>query len=341
MQSYTPRNILVTGGCGFIASHLVNTLVEKYPQYNIINIDKIDTCSSERNCERSAKCPNYKFIKGDITSTDLLNYVLKNEAIDTVIHAAAQSHVDSSFGNSFTFTHNNVYGTHVLLESCKQYGGVRRFIHVSTDEVYGSCDDERKHEESATNPTNPYAASKAAAESIVRGYINSFKFPAIITRGNNVYGPGQYVEKLIAKMTIRLLRNRKCCIHGDGSNRRHFLHVSDTVSAFDTILHRGTLGETYNIGSPDEFKNIDVVRKMIGLLKPGCDEDDWIEYVHDRSFNDTRYFLTYEKLTSLGWHPKVNFDEGLASTVQWYRSIQPETYWSSKAVHAIEPHPIG
>lgn len=252
--------ILITGGCGFIGSHLVNHLVTKYPDYFVVNLDKLDVCSSTKNVSQVESLHNYKFVQGDIASADLVNYILESERIDTIVHMASQSHVDASFGNSFSFTHNNVYGTHVLLEAAKK-AAVHKFVHVSTDEVYGSCDDQ-KTESSATNPTNPYSASKAAAESIVRGYINSFDFPAIITRGNNVYGSNQYVEKLIPKFACRLLCDQKCCIHGDGTNRRHYLHVTDAVAAFDLILHKGVVGETYNIGSTDEFTNRQIAEKL-------------------------------------------------------------------------------
>lgn len=331
--------ILITGGSGFIASHLVTHIVKKYPDYFIVNLDKLDTCSSIHNNDDVKNASNYKFIKGDITSADLMNYVLESEKIDTIIHAAAQSHVDASFGNSFTFTHNNVYGTHVLLEAAKN-ANIKKFIHVSTDEVYGSCDDDRKCETSATNPTNPYSASKAAAESIVRGYINSFDFPAIITRGNNVYGPNQYVEKLIPKFINRLLRNEKCCIHGDGSNRRHYLHVLDTVSAFDLILHKGVIGETYNIGSPDEFTNMEVAKKLIKLIKNEDNAEKWIEYVPDRAFNDSRYFLTFEKLSRLGWNPTHSFHDELKNVIDWYKTIDILKHWSQKALIALQPHNI-
>jgi len=337
MQTKKMR-ILVTGGCGFIASHLVNLLVEKYPDYKIINLDKLDVCSSLKNCEKSQQKPNYKFVKGNICSPDLVNYVLKTENIDTIIHAAAQSHVDSSFGNSLSFTQNNIVGTHVLLESAYAIG-IKRFLHISTDEVYGNCDGERKTESSSTNPTNPYSASKAAAESLVQGYINSFDFPAIISRGNNVYGPYQYTEKLIGKMTSRLKMNRPCCIHGDGSNKRHFLHVEDAVSAIDIILHHGKVGEIYNMGSKDEFTNIDLVKKIINIMKPGEDPQNWIEFVKDRPFNDVRYYLTYDKLSALGWVQKKDFNTGLLETIDWYKSISPEKYWSPESLLSLEAHP--
>ena len=327
--------ILVTGGSGFIASHLIDHLVTNYPQYHVVNFDKLDVCSSTHNNQTVQHAANYKFVKGDITSSDLLTHLLSSERIDTIIHAAAQSHVDASFGNSLTFTHNNVYGTHVLLEAAKN-SNIRRFIHVSTDEVYGSCDENCKTELCATNPTNPYAASKAAAESIVRGYMNSFKFPAIITRGNNVYGQRQYVEKLIPKFIMRLFDNKKCCIHGDGSNRRHYLHVLDTVAAFDIILHKGIVGETYNIGSVDEFTNIQIAEKLVRLIK-NDDVKSWIEFVPDRAFNDSRYYLTFKKLSHLGWSPKHSFDDSLSDVIEWYKNIDMTSYWSIQANLALNP----
>ena len=335
---YIPQNILVTGGCGFIGSHLVNTLVKKYPQYNIITLDKLDACSSLKNCSESMKYSNFKFIQGDICSTNLVNYILKNEKIDTIIHVAAQSHVDTSFGNSLLFTQNNVLGTHVLLESSHRHG-IKRFVHISTDEVYGNCDGDIKTEESLTNPTNPYSASKAAAENIVQGYINSFNFPAIITRGNNVYGTQQFVEKLIPKMTTRLKHNTKCCVHGDGMNKRHFLHVSDTVSAFDLVLHNGQNGNVYNIGSPYEFTNLQVVKKIIEIVKPGENPEDWIEFVADRPFNDVRYYLSYKKLTELGWEPRIDFENGLNDTVKWYMCTNVEEHWDKECILSLDAHP--
>jgi dTDP-glucose 4,6-dehydratase len=258
-DNYSPKNILVTGGAGFIASHVVIQLVQQFPHYNIVCFDKLDYCSSVENLNSVKDKPNYKFIKGNILSADLLKYVFESEKIDTIIHAAAQTHVDNSFGNSFTFTENNVMGTHVLLETAKTHG-IRRFIHVSTDEVYGSSyeDDPRHVESDALEPTNPYAATKAAAENIVKSYYRSFKLPVIITRGNNVYGPHQYPEKLVPKFTRRLLKGLPCCIHGDGSNSRHFIYVEDVAAAFITILHKGIVGETYNIGCEEEYTNLDV-----------------------------------------------------------------------------------
>jgi len=236
---------------GFIASHVVIRLVKEHPDCNIVNFDMLDYCSCLANLAEVATLPNYKFIKGDITSSDLVSYVLKEQNIDTIMHFAAQTHVDNSFGNSFQFTHNNIYGTHVLLEAAKMYGGIKRFIHVSTDEVYGegeSHETEPMNEGHILEPTNPYAATKAGAEFLAKSYRRSFGLPLIITRGNNVYGPHQYPEKLVPKFINQLLRGRCVTLHGDGSNTRNFLYVKDVARAFETILFKGKEGEIYNIG---------------------------------------------------------------------------------------------
>jgi UDP-glucose 4,6-dehydratase len=337
---FTPQNILVTGGAGFIASHIVIQLVKRFPQYNIVNFDKMDYCSSLRNLSSIEDMPNYKFIKGNIMSADLVKYVLETEKIDTIIHAAAQTHVDNSFGNSFAFTENNVMGTHVLVETAKTCN-IRRFIHVSTDEVYGSSYDEepRRVETDVLEPTNPYAATKAAAENIVKSYWHSFKMPIIITRGNNVYGPHQYPEKVVPKFIRRLLAGKPCCIHGDGSNSRHFIFVEDVAAAFVKILHNGVVGETYNIGCEEEYTNMEVAEKLVSAVHPDTkDVGKYIEHVEDRAFNDVRYFINSTKLHSLGWKPEVEFSEGLKRTVAWYKTV-PQDWWEIGTDSALAPHP--
>jgi len=338
---YTPRNIMVTGGAGFIASHVVIQLVKQFPQYKIINFDKLDYCSSLRNLGEIQDAPNYKFIKGNLLSADLIKYVLETEQIDTIIHAAAQTHVDNSFGNSFTFTENNVMASHVLIEAAKVHG-IKRFIHVSTDEVYGSSYDEdpRRVESDALEPTNPYAATKAAAEQIVKSYYHSFKMPVIITRGNNVYGPHQYPEKVIPKFVRRLLNGLPCCIHGDGSNSRHFIYVGDVANAFITILHQGVIGETYNVGTETEYSNIEVAERLVKALKPEASNvRDHITFVEDRAFNDVRYYISSDKLHTLGWSPKVTFEEGLQKTIDWYAKVSKD-WWSIGTDSALAAHPV-
>ena len=338
--TYTPKNILVTGGAGFIASHVVIQLVQKFPQYKIVNFDKLDYCSSLSNLNEVKDAPNYKFIKGNILSADLVKYVLETEQIDTIIHAAAQTHVDNSFGNSFTFTQNNVMGTHVLVETAKTHG-IKRFIHVSTDEVYGSSYDEdpRRVESDVLEPTNPYAATKAAAENIVKSYYRSFNLPVIITRGNNVFGPHQYPEKVIPKFVRRLLKGLPCCIHGDGSNSRHFIYVGDVARAFITILHNGGVGETYNIGCETEYTNIEVAERLVRALKPNCSNPrDHIEFVADRPFNDVRYYISSEKLMKLGWKEEVTFEDALQKTIDWYAKV-PGDWWDIGTDSALAAHP--
>jgi len=306
-NDYIPQNILLTGGAGFIASHAAILLTKKYPHYNVIVYDKLDYCSCLANLDEVRRFKNFKFVKGDICSPDLVSYVLAEENIDTVMHFAAQTHVDNSFGNSFNFTQSNVYGTHVLLESAKNHKGTRRFIHVSTDEVYG---------EGETFETE---AMKEEAEFLVKSYHRSFKLPCVITRGNNVYGPHQFPEKIIPKFTNQLLRGRKVTLHGDGSNTRNFLYVEDVARAFEIILHKASPGMILNIGGRNEISNLDVAKKLIGILGREEDADELIEFVPDRRFNDLRYTINSQKLHELGWTEEMPWDEGLATTVEWYK----------------------
>lgn len=296
-------------------------------------------CSCIENLDGVKDLPNYKFICGNICSSDLVNYVLKAEEIDTVMHFAAQTHVDNSFGNSFQFTQNNIMGTHVLLESAK-IAGIKRFIHVSTDEVYGeqkldqaAMDEEQVNQEPISDtaiksviifcqvlePTNPYAATKAGAEFLAKSYHRSFGMPIIITRGNNVYGPHQYPEKLIPKFINQLMRGNKVTMHGTGANTRNFLYVEDVARAFEVILFKGTVGNIYNIGGTNERQNIEVARDLIRLL--GYSQPDtMMQFVEDRAFNDLRYHINSDRLYDLGWRECVSWEEGLATTVKWYQS---------------------
>jgi len=337
-EEYKPKNILVTGGAGFIASHVCIRLVQKYPDCKIVNFDMVSYCSCEENVSSIVgDSPNYKFVKGDITSSDLVTYVLKEEEIDTIMHFAAQTHVDNSFGNSFQFTHHNIMGTHVLLEAAKNVG-IKRFIHVSTDEVYGEgeADEEEMMEGHVLEPTNPYAATKAGAEFLVKAYHRSFKMPTIITRGNNVYGPHQYPEKMIPKFTNQLMRGRPVTLHGDGSNTRNFLHVEDVAAAFDLILHKGAVGEIYNIGGKNEISNVDVAKKLIDILGLKGRESEFLSFVEDRHFNDLRYTIDTHKVKDLGWVEEKEWDAGLRETVAWY---QRYTSRYADIEEALKAHP--
>ncbi|KAI4596508.1 hypothetical protein KJ359_005262 [Pestalotiopsis sp. 9143b] len=338
------KNIMITGGAGFIACWLVRHLTLTYPDaYNIVSFDKLDYCSSLNNTRMLNNKRNFTFYHGDITKPEEVLDCMERYNIDTVFHFAAQSHVDLSFGNSYGFTHTNVYGTHVMLESAKKIG-IGRFIHISTDEVYGEVkdDDDDLLETSILAPTNPYAASKAAAEMLVNSYMKSFKLPVIIVRSNNVYGPHQYPEKIIPKFTALLNREQPVVLHGDGSPTRRYLFAGDAADAFDTILHKGTLGHIYNVGSYDEISNMDLcvrLLKEMGIPNDSkADFDKWVKYTHDRPFNDHRYAVDGTKLRKLGWDQKTPFEAGLKITVNWYRQFG-EKWWGDIG-NVLSPFPI-
>jgi dTDP-glucose 4,6-dehydratase/UDP-glucose 4,6-dehydratase len=309
-------NILITGGCGFIGSNFINYLAKKNPEYKIVNIDALYYCASVNNIDHDIqKSLNYKFVEGNINDLNLIKYILKAENITHVIHFAAQSHVDNSFNGSLQYTEDNVKGTHSLLEAVKQTNLDIVFFHFSTDEVYGESklNEEPKHEMSLLCPTNPYAASKAAAEMLVNSYIHSFGLKGIITRGNNVYGPNQYPEKLIPKFIEALKNDEKCTIHGSGKSLRSFIHVYDVCTAVDIILHKGVISEIYNIGSDEHHEKsvIDVTKILVKLIKNDEDYKQYITQVEDRPFNDQRYFITNKKLKSLGWKQEIQFMDGI------------------------------
>ena len=323
MTEFEPKNILITGGAGFIASHVVIHFCLKYPKYRIVNYDKLDYCSCKANLGEVERLKNYTFIEGDICSADFVKHVLETYEIDTIVHFAAQTHVDNSFGNSFQFTKNNIYGTHVLLESAKNSGNIRRFVHVSTDEVYGegeTMDADPMKEEHILEPTNPYAATKAGAEFLVKSYHRSFGLPCIITRGNNVYGPHQFPEKMIPKFINQIMRGMKITMHGNGSNTRNFLYVKDVASAFDSIVHKGETGGIYNIGGTNELSNLAVAKELLRVLGKADQEKDIITFVEDRAFNDLRYTIDSSELHKLGWKEETSWQDGLKETVEWYKN---------------------
>jgi len=339
---YIPKNILVTGGAGFIGAGVVIHLVKKYPNYRIVNLDKLDYCSSLKNLKEIEDAPNYKFIKGNILSGDFMSHIMKSEEIDTIIHMAAQTHVDNSFGNSFQFTECNIMGTHVLLEAARMSNRIKRFVHVSTDEVYGEAGNEgnesNKHtENSLLKPTNPYAATKAGAEFLVQAYHKSFNLPVIITRGNNVFGPGQYPEKVIPKFVCLLEKKKPCYIHGKGTHKRSFIFIDDVVRAFDIVIHKGTIGQIYNIGTQMEISNLAVAKDLIKLFGYEDQEQELLEFVEDRAFNDFRYSIDFKKMENLGWKVEVSWEDGLTKTIQWYRD-NVKDHWPDYEA-ALTPHP--
>lgn len=327
--NYKPTNILITGGAGFIASNFINYYFNKNIDNinKLVNIDAMYYCANENNINENIRLnEKYILIKDTICNFKLVEQLLRQYNIDTVIHFAAQSHVQNSFNECLLYVQDNIVGTVTLLEACKQYGQIKRFIHVSTDEVYhnSSIDDngEKRDENARILPNNPYSSSKASAELMARSYNISFKMPIIITRGNNVYGPNQYPEKVIPYFIMKLLQNKKITIHGNGNMIRGFLHVYDTVTAFETILESGTIGEVYNIGceDKDEYKIIDLAKIIINKIKNTTNYDEWITYVTDRPFNDQRYYITNEKLKQLGWKQSVLFDDGIDKLIQYMSS---------------------
>jgi UDP-glucose 4,6-dehydratase len=314
------HNILITGGCGFIGSNFINHYF--HSTCNIINLDAMYYCSNENNIDIQIRnSDRYTLIKGNIASVDLVKHILNFFSIDTVVHFAAQSHVENSFSDALQYTNDNIVGTHTLLECCRLYGKIKKFIHISTDEVYGESmleeNENKKNENSILCPTNPYAATKAAAELIVKSYYHSFNMPIIITRGNNVYGPNQYPEKLIPLFIKLLKENKPVTIQGDGTNVRSFLHVEDVCSALSIILDKGQIGEIYNIGADDsEYSIYTIACQLIQIIQKTDNYDHWIKYIKDRPFNDKRYYISNDKLKKLGWNIKIDFDQGLQKLCQ-------------------------
>jgi dTDP-glucose 4,6-dehydratase len=317
------KSVLVTGGAGFIGSNFLNTVVAKYPNTNWINLDCLNYCSSPNGITVEG-CPNYIFVYGRIQDSALVTGLVNNFGVDCIIHFAAQSHVDNSFWAPGVFIDDNIVGTSVLLECCRNAGRqIQKFVYCSTDEVYGDStlnggNSSAKTEMCAVNPTNPYAASKAAGEMMCLAYFHSFGVPIVITRSNNVYGPNQYAEKLVPRFIGLLSRGEKCTIHGDGGMLRSWLHVDDLCSAMEIIVSSGNVGEVYNIGSDAEYSVNQIASMLIAYILQTADVDSHCEYVQDRVFNDTRYLVNSSKLHALGWTQKVPFIWGLSKTVDWY-----------------------
>ena len=297
-------NVMVTGGCGFIASNFLNRMKERYSSINFVNVDKLDYCSNVENVNPGVAT----FVKGNVGNKELIEHLIKLYHFDAIFHFAAQSHVDNSFDNALSFTMDNTHATHVLVEACRRHIPDVEFIHFSTDEVYGESktDIPFTEDEGVLRPTNPYSASKAAAEMIVRSYIESFDMNIKVIRCNNVYGPNQYPEKLIPKFKRLLRDGEKCTIHGSKSAtvKRAFMHVDDVVDAVDIVWRRGVPGEVYNIASDDELTVMEVTQLIIETVKGTKNYDDWITYVEDRPFNDQRYYICAKKIKDLGWSQK-------------------------------------
>ncbi len=302
--------IMFTGGCGAIGSVVINTLKKLYPNIRFINLDALTYAGKEENIIPSS---NYKLYHGNICDADLVNTILDIEKPRILVHLAAETHVDNSFGNSFVFTKTNVFGTHILLECVKNYGKLEKFIHMSTDEVYGSVEDGSICNETTSMiaPSNPYAASKAAAEMLCHAYNKSFKLPIIILRCNNAISPNQHEEKLIPCVIKCIRNNQKIPIHGMGFSKRTFIDSRDIASAIDIIIKNGKNGSIYNIGNDHEYTVIDVVRFILKKLKPEEKLEKWIQYVPDRAFQDYRYSVDTHAIKQLGWESTISFEESI------------------------------
>ena len=325
------KTILITGGAGFIGSHVIRLFVNKYPGYKIINLDKLTYAGNLKNLTDIENSPNYKFIKGDIVDSDFIQDLFSKENIDSVIHLAAESHVDRSISNPMEFINTNIIGTVNLLNAANTYWKEsfegKRFYHISTDEVYGSLGDEGYFTENTSyDPHSPYSASKASSDHLVRAYHDTFGLPAVISNCSNNYGANQFPEKLLPLFIHNIQNNKSLPVYGEGLNVRDWLYVKDHAVAIDMIFHEGRNAETYNIGGNNEWKNIDLIRKLCEIMdrklkRPPGSSEQLITYVKDRAGHDLRYAIDSSKLQNeLGWKPSLQFEEGLEKTVDWYLS---------------------
>ena len=328
------RNILITGGAGFIGSHVVRLFVTKYPEYHIINLDKLTYAGNLANLTDIEQQPNYTFVKADICDFEKILELFRQHSIDGVIHLAAESHVDRSIKDPFTFAQTNVMGTLSLLQAAKvswdgQYDG-KRFYHISTDEVYGALkfDGTFFTETTKYDPHSPYSASKASSDHFVRAFHDTFGMPILVTNCSNNYGPYQFPEKLIPLFINNIRHNKPLPVYGKGENVRDWLYVVDHARAIDLIFHNGKVAETYNIGGFNEWKNIDLIRVLIKAVdrllgRPEGASEKLITYVTDRAGHDLRYAIDSTKLKNeLGWEPSLQFEEGIEKTVKWYLDNQ-------------------
>jgi len=322
------KSILITGGAGFIGSHVVRHFVNKYPDYLIVNLDQLTYAGNLENLSDIDKKENYRFEKADIVNPDQIGAIFEKYNFDGVIHLAAESHVDRSITNPLEFVNTNVLGTVNLLNIArKSWGSMegKRFYHISTDEVYGSLFEEGFFtEDTAYSPRSPYSASKASSDHFVRAYFHTYKLPVVISNCSNNYGPNQFPEKLIPLFIHNIINKKPLPVYGKGENVRDWLYVEDHARAIDLIFHEGKNGETYNIGGHNEWKNIDLIKLLCSIMdkklnREAGESEKLITYVQDRAGHDLRYAIDASKLgTELGWKPSLQFEEGLEKTVEWY-----------------------
>ncbi|HEY4523759.1 MAG TPA: dTDP-glucose 4,6-dehydratase [Candidatus Paceibacterota bacterium] len=319
MTNESIDKILITGGAGFIGSNFIHYFLKKYPEKTVVNLDKLTYCGNLENLKGIDTYPNYKFAQGDICDEKIVDSLMKDA--DAIIHFAAESHVDNSIKDPLIFTKTNVLGTHVLLESAKQHG-LKKFLHISTDEVYGSIKEGSFKETDPLSPSSPYSSSKAAAELIARSFYHTFDLPLIVVRLSNTFGPRQYPEKLVPLFVTNLLENKKVPLMGKGENIRSWIYVEDACSAIDTVFQNGAVGEIYNIPGTGELKNVEVTKMLLSLL--GKDESS-IEEIPHRLGHDFRYSVDGSKLAALGWKASYSLEKAFAETVSWYQ--KNEEWW--------------
>ena len=331
------RNILITGGAGFIGSHVVRLFVNKYPHYRIVNLDLLTYAGNLANLKDVEGVPNYNFVQGDVCDYEGMKNIFRTYDIDGVIHLAAESHVDRSIAEPFVFARTNVMGTLTLLQVARECWGEReagfegcRFYHISTDEVYGALEHGEGlfTEQTPYSPHSPYSASKASSDHFVRAYHDTYGLPTVVTNCSNNYGPSQYPEKLIPLFINNIRQGKPLPVYGKGENVRDWLYVEDHARAIDLVFHEGRVGDTYNIGGFNEWRNIDLVRLLVATVdrllgNPEGHSDHLITHVTDRAGHDLRYAIDSTKIkTELGWEPTLQFAEGLEKTVRWYLNNQ-------------------
>lgn len=322
------KKILITGGAGFIGSHVIRLFVSKYPDYQIFNLDKLTYAGNLQNLKDVEQADNYTFLLGDINNSEFLSEIFSEHKFDSVIHLAAESHVDRSIANPMEFIMTNIVGTVNLLNAAKHFWTDtmgKRFYHVSTDEVYGSLGDEGYFVETTPyDPRSPYSASKASSDHLVRSYYHTFNLPVVLSNCSNNYGPNQFPEKLIPLFINNIEENKPLPVYGQGVNVRDWLYVEDHAKAIDLVFHKGKAGETYNIGGDNEWKNIDLIKVLCKIMdeklgRESGESEKLITYVKDRAGHDMRYAIDFSKLNKeLGWSPSVNFEQGLERTIDWY-----------------------
>jgi len=312
------RKIVITGGAGFAGSHIVDQVCQQFPDAQVVVYDKMTYAGDVRNIAHHLMQQRVQLIVGDVAHLDGCRRAVRGASL--VIHAAAESHVDNSFGNSLEFTRTNVLGTHSLMEACRQER-VPRIVHVSTDEVYGEVLSGSADESSLLRPTNPYSSSKAAAEMIISGYLQSYQTPVLIVRANNLYGIRQYPEKIIPRFVCHMLLGRPLPLHGNGMNRRHYLSAVDFAAAVVFLGQSGQMGETYNIGTVEEYTNLEVASMIARQF--GKAAEDVVQFVPDRPFNDARYSISWEKLSAMGWKPQHRLADDMPQIASWYAEQLP------------------